>query len=97
MIEVLLWATPLGLLIDIGGFLLVVRYGHALFIRSGPSVPSGPDTEGKEGDLFLLSRGAGVESGERHRRRWAHVGVYTVVAGFGLQIVGAIAAICLAV
>ena len=35
MIELLLWATPLGLLIDIGGFTLVVLYGHDLFIRPG--------------------------------------------------------------
>ena len=98
VIEPLLWATPLGLLIDIAGFILIVRHGHALFMLSGAEVPSGPDTEGKDGDLFFVIPGdtGKAERESRRRRRWAHVGVYVVVTGFGLQIVGAIAAICLA-
>lgn len=48
--EVLLWAIPLGLAVDIAGFLVVVRFGHSLFIRTGTGPPS---DEGKDGDLYL--------------------------------------------
>ena len=94
MIELLLWAAPLGLLIDIGGFLLVIRYGHTLFMRVGTEAI---DSEGKDGDVFIVIPGLPGDSGDRRRRRWAHMGVCVVVAGFGLQIVGAIAAIYLTV
>ena len=94
VIELLLWATPLGLLVDIGGFLLVIRYGHALFFRAGADpaperLPSGVNYAQVEGF---------DEDDERHesrRRLWARTGVGAVVFGFGLQIVGSIAAICL--
>ena len=95
MIELLLWTTPLGLLVDIGGFALVIRYGQALFIRSG----TGPadDSVGKDGDLYLQHGGSSDECGEKRRRFRAHVGVGVVFFGFGLQIVGAAAAIYLTV
>ena len=46
MLEVLLFTIPLGLTLDIIGFLLIIRYGHSLFIdghslfiRSGSGPP----------------------------------------------------------
>ena len=94
MIEMLLWATPLGLLIDIGGFLLIFLYGHAIFIRGGP----GPAPEkGTPGSMYIQHEGPSDESGDGNLIRWAYAGVCAVVTGFALQIVGAIAAICLTV
>ena len=49
--ETLQYATPLGLALDVVGFLLVVRYGHSLFLRFGTGVPD--STTGKDGDLYF--------------------------------------------
>ena len=89
--EALLYATPIGLALDILGFLIVVNYGHALFIRSGGR----PDhSKGKDGDLWFGDGSNKGESEESKRRRfWAKVGVGIVVFGFGLQIVGAMGVI----
>ena len=92
VLEALLYTIPLGLTLDIVGFLLIIRYGHSLFIRSGSGPPD--DSIGKDGDLFLQHRGPD-KGQDRLRRFWAYVGVATVIAGFGLQIVGSMAAICL--
>ena len=92
VLEALLYTIPTGLTLDIVGFLLIIRYGHSLFMRSG----SGPadDSMGKDGDLYF--RHEGPDDGQdRRRRAWAYVGVTTVIIGFGLQIVGSMAAICL--
>ena len=90
--EILLYTTPSGLLLDIVGFLLIVRYGHSLFLRSGTGPPA--DNMGKDGDLYFQHEGP--DKGDNSRRRfWAYVGVATVIIGFSLQIAGAMAAISL--
>ena len=90
MFEVLPYASPLGLSLDIIGFILIIRYGHSLFIRSGSRPPD--DSIGKDGDLYL-QHGGPDRGQDRIRRCWARVGVATVITGFGLQIVGSAAAI----
>ena len=95
MIELLLWATPLGLMIDIGGFTLVVLYGHDHFIR--PGTFQAPERERPGILYYFTNEGPSDESLPRRRRRWAHTGVGMVVVGFALQIVSSIAAIYLAV
>lgn len=85
--EALNYATLVGLVLDVFGFLLIVRYGHSLFLRVGAGAPR--ENEGKDGDFFLEIAGAD-DRGDRQRRRKAHVGVATVVVGFSLQIVGTI-------
>ena len=96
--EIVLYAAPLGLMLDIVGFLLVIRYGHSLFIRTGVGPPSESDL--KDWDMYLQYKGPDTEhgrsQGSRHRFR-AHLGVATVITGFGLQIVGSTAAIYLCV
>ena len=92
LMEILLYTTPLGLTLDIVGFILLVRYGHSLFMRSGVDLPV--DNIGKDGDLYLRHQGAD-EGHDIRRRFWAHVGVAIVLIGFTLQVVGSIAAICL--
>jgi hypothetical protein len=86
--EWLTYATPLGLLLDIAGFLLVILFGHAIFQRTGSRVP--PPSEGREGDVFhLVSDGNGdVDGNYRTRLRRAWFGVGLVISGFTLQILG---------
>ena len=90
MLEISLYATLLGLLLDIAGFLLVIRYGHSLFTRSGTGPPDNRD--GSDGDLYLQYDGA-IEGHERRRRFWAYMGVALVVVGFLLQAVDSVVAI----
>ena len=89
VMEWLTYATPLGLLLDIAGFLLIILFGHAIFQRTGSRVP--PPSEGREG--------GGVSSGVRWEwRRGCElqdpvatcvvVVVGLVISGFTLQILG---------
>jgi hypothetical protein len=48
------YAIPLGLAVDVAGFILVILYGHTLFIRSGTGPPD--DNQGRDGDLYLQTR-----------------------------------------
>ncbi len=91
--DILQYATPIGLGLDIVGFLMVIRYGHALFIRSGGR----PDhSKGKDGDLWLGDGSNKGESEDSQRRRFrAKAGVGIVVFGFVMQIIGSLASICL--
>lgn len=92
MLEVLLYTIPSGLTLDIIGFLLIIRHGHSLFMRSGSSPPD--DSMGKDGDVYFQHEGP--DEGQDSRRRvLAFLGVTTVIVGFGLQIVGSMAAIWL--
>ena len=90
-LEVLVYAVPVGLGLDVVGFILIIRNGHALFIHTGTGAPS-PEI-GKDGDLYLQYTGRG-ENGNDRQRFWAKAGV-VMVAGFGLQLVGAMAGIWL--
>ena len=90
--EILLYTAPLGLMLDIAGFLLIIRYGHSLFLR----VVSGNLPDRKDNNLYL--RGDGVdERFESRLRLYARIGVVAVAVGFGLQVVGSTAAIYLCV
>ena len=53
LMEILLYTTLLGLTLDIVGFILLVRYGHSLFMRSGADLPV--DNIGKDGDLYFTT------------------------------------------
>ena len=73
-----------GLCLDLIGFALVIRYGHALFIRVGQDPPSRGET--KDGDLYI---GGVNDPGYSRRLGFAKVGVGFVIAGFLVQIAGA--------
>ena len=73
-----------GLCLDLIGFALVIRYGHALFIRIGPDPPG--KSEAKDGDLYI---GGVNDPGYSRRLGFAKVGVGLVIAGFLVQIAGA--------
>ena len=92
MIEFLIWATPVGLMLDILGFLLVFLYGHTIFMRVGTGPP--PETMPRSSYYWQVS-GPYDESADRWTRRKAQIGALAVGIGFGLQIIGAVAAICL--
>ena len=85
MLDFLRLAIPLGLAMDLFGVLLVIRYGHSLFIRIGETTPE--PGQGKDGDLFFTVRGGDSGQNKRHRRL-ANAGVMVVVAGFAMQLVG---------
>lgn len=72
-----------GLCLDLIGFVLVIRYGHALFIRSGPDPPQ--KGEGKDGDLYLQTN----DPAYGRRLCLAKTGVALVITGFLAQIAGA--------
>ena len=91
--QILVWATVLGLGLDIFGFILVIRYGHSLFIRTAPTPPPPGWPEGKDGDIYIQYDGPPDKGGDSRRRFRAKLGVALVVVGFTFQIVGAIAAI----
>ena len=95
MWEFLQMLVPVGLAMDLVGFLSVVRYGHSLFIWAGSGPPD--SGQGKDGDIFLRTAsegGSGQASGQTNRhRRFAFAGVAAVTVGFALQIIGAIAAL----
>ncbi len=85
--EALNYATLVGLILDIVGFILIIRYGHSLFLRVGAGAPRA--SEGRDGDFYFDVPGAN-DGGDGQRRRKARAGVATVMVGFGLQIVGSI-------
>lgn len=92
--EILLYTTPLGLLLDIVGFLLVIRYGHSLFRWVGTDYPDDRTISAMPpGSEFIVREGPSDTGENRRMRLRAHIGVATVVAGFSLQIVGSTAAI----
>ena len=87
-VGILLYATPVGLILDIAGFLLIIRYGHSLFLR----VVSGSLPDRQDNNLYLRADGVDERS-ENRRRLYARIGVATVAIGFGLQAVGSTLAI----
>ena len=80
------YATPLGLVLDIIGFVLVILNGHALFLRVGSGPPSPGD--GKDGDMYIEAAGGDEQYIRQLKRAW--VGVTLVILGFFLQILGTI-------
>ena len=89
---ILLYATPVGLMLDIVGFLLIVRYGHSLFLR----LVSGNLPDRQDYNLYLQAGGVD-EQIESRRRLYARIGVAAVAVGFGLQAIGSTLAILLCV
>ena len=57
-VGILLYATPVGLMLDIAGFLLIIRYGHSLFLR----VMSGDLPDRQDSNLYLRADGVMNES-----------------------------------
>ena len=93
-LRILLYMAPVGLMLDIVGFLLIIRYGHSLFLRGVSGTGHLPDRQ----DYNLYLRADGVDERiESRRRLYARIGVVTVVVGFGLQVIGSTAAIILCV
>ena len=91
-VGILLYATPVGLMLDIVGFLLIIRYGHSLFLR----VVSGNLPDRQDSNLYLRVDGID-ERIESRRRLYSRIGVVAVAVGFGLQVIGSTAAIYLCV
>ena len=91
-LAILLYTAPVGLMLDIVGFLLIIRYGHSLFLRVVP----GDLPDRQDHNLYLRADGID-EQIESRRRLYARIGVVAVVVGFGLQIIGSTAAIILCV
>ena len=89
---ILLYATPVGLMLDIVGFLLIIRYGHSLFLR----LVSGNLPDRQDYNLYLQAGGVD-EQIESRRRLCARIGVVAVAVGFGLQAIGSTLAILLCV
>ena len=89
---ILLYATPVGLMLDIAGFLLIIRYGHSLFLR----IVSGNLPDRQDYNLYLRADGVD-ERIESRRRLYARIGVVAVAVGFGLQAIGSTSAILLCV
>ncbi len=87
--DILLSATMIGLLMDVIGFVLVFLYGHFLFLRSGSKEPD--NGEGRDGDLYFRVADVSPELDRKQARRrfLAKCGAYLVIAGFGLQALGA--------
>ena len=88
-VGILLYFTPLGLVLDIVGFILIIRYGHSLFLR----VVSGDLPDRQDNNLYLQANGID-ERIENRRRLYAYIGVAAIVLGFGLQAVGSTLALC---
>ena len=85
--ESLIYLTPLGLALDIIGFLIVIEFGHNIFMRFDKEPPDPGD--GRDGQIHWQSEGGtNIEL-----RRRAYVGVCIVVVGFVFQIVGSVAVI----
>ena len=83
--------VPVGLGLDIVGFILVVRYAHSLFIHiTSDAIPDA--NLGRDGDVVFsgVAGGASVDRADVHRKYKAWAGVALVVVGFGLQMAGAI-------
>ena len=79
-------ATVSGLVLDVIGFVLIFRYGHAYFIWFGSQPPS--NKVGRDGDLHLQIPGINDRNYER-KRRFAMWGLRLVITGFLAQIAGA--------
>ena len=86
--EILLYTTPLGLLLDIVGFILIIRFGHSLFLRA----VSGSSPNRRDYIIYLEVPG-NDDRKEGHRRLCAYAGVVAIITGFGLQAIGAMAAL----
>ena len=91
-LDCLAYLQPLGLLLDIIGFWLVIKYGHALFIRTGTNAT--PPSEMDDGALYITTEGgADVDIAYYRRKRRADVGVALVIIGFTAQFIAAAASL----
>ena len=85
------YLQPLGLIIDIIGFILLIRYGHALFIRTGTS-PMPPKDWWVGSYYFQRENGEGPSSNDGQFRiaKW---GATLVITGFAVQFIGVISSL----
>ena len=87
MYSILEGLQPLGLLLDIIGFALVFRFGHAVFIR----VSLGEiDREAVRGNYLTVVPEPGYWASvtrNRKQRLWAYAGCYMVGIGFVMQLI----------
>ena len=90
----LLYLTPIGLALDIVGFVLVVAYGHNLFMRVVAKPPRQDDKGFSRRRIYLESAGSDLADARRPVQK-AYCGVAIVVLGFVLQIAGATVGILL--
>lgn len=82
----------LGLLLDVIGVVLLIKYGHALFIYTGTS--STPPEKVSSGTLYFQYAGDASDKGDHSKRlRLARCGVWMVLIGFVFQLIVAVAAI----
>ena len=79
-------ATVSGLVLDVVGFVLIFKYGHAYFIWFGSQPPS--NRVGRDGDLHVQIPGLDDRI-YRRKRRFSIWGLRLVITGFLAQIAGA--------
>ena len=84
--EHLRYLVVVGLVFDAVGFWIVVRYGPAIFTHVNSRPPF--NHEGRDGDEFIVVNDPMAAQGHLRRRRFAHQGVWLVLLGFALQVVG---------
>ena len=89
-----LLTVPVGLLLDIVGFLIIIRFGHSLFLRVASAAP---ESGTNENVLSLIPANVSDAdlSRDQRRRIYARIGVALVITGFTSQIIGSVAAILL--
>ena len=76
--EAVIYATPLGLLLDIAGVVMLFVYGHYMFLHTGPLFAGDEQREEERRQDRIVFR----------KRRLARWGLGLLVIGFALQIVG---------
>ena len=80
---------PVGLALDIIGFILVFWFGHAVFIRV--ETTEFPETvAGNKGHLTLTLDSPSAFTQNRRHRRWAYFGAVLVILGFGAQLIASV-------
>ena len=89
-----LLTVPFGLFLDIIGFVIIIRFGHNLFIRTFRDF----NNDESNGDILAVmpeNISDADLSRDKRRRMYARIGVALVIAGFASQIIGSVAAILL--
>ena len=76
-----------GLVLDLVGFVLVIKFGHDLFLRTITQEEYDKNKHKDPGTLYLISdNGESIESNRNWRLFAARMGVGLVASGFTLQI-----------
>ena len=83
--------TPIGLLLDLIGCLVIIQYGNLLNVYFGSGPP--PPELGQEGSLYFEIENGDDVSAVNKKRNFATYGISLITAGFLLQIFGATATV----